>query len=71
MIAGGLAPEDGANFFWGLWWSCDSPEEIGAMLQLLHDWWDAPQALRNEEAIRAEMREIARGVVRAADAALR
>jgi hypothetical protein len=51
-----------------LWWSCDIAEEIGLMLQPLEAWHETLPARRNDEAVRAEMRELAQGVVRAADA---
>lgn len=70
MIAGALPPEDGARSLWGLWWSCDNAEEIGLMLQPLEAWDETLPAHRNDEAIRAEMRELAQGVVRAANARL-
>jgi hypothetical protein len=71
MIAGGLTPEDGASVLWGLWRSCDTAEEIGAILHPLDDWCETLPAVRDDDAIRAEMREIARRIVRAAEARLR
>jgi hypothetical protein len=70
MIAGDLPPEEGARSLWGLWWSCDNADEIGLMLEPLEAWDETLPARRNDEAIRAEMRKLARGVVRAADARL-
>ncbi|WP_306749529.1 hypothetical protein [Saccharothrix yanglingensis] len=70
MIAGGLLPEDGARSLWGLWWSCDNAEEIGLMLQPLEAWDETLPEHRDDDALRAEMRELAEGVVRAADAHL-
>jgi hypothetical protein len=70
MIAGDLPPEDGARSLWDLWWTCDNAEEIGLMLQPLEAWDETLPAQRNDEAIRAEMTELARGVIRAADARL-
>lgn len=70
MIAGGLLPEDGARSLWGLWWSCDTAKEIGLMTQPLDAWDATPPAQRDDEAIRAEMRELAQDVVRAANARL-
>ncbi|MDU0293554.1 hypothetical protein [Saccharothrix longispora] len=70
MIAGGLLPEDGARSLWGLWWSCDNAEEIGLMLQPLEAWDETLPEHRDDDAIRAEMRELAEGVVHAANAHL-
>jgi hypothetical protein len=70
MIARDLLPEDGARELWGLWWSCDNAEEIGLMLQPLEAWDDTLPAHRDDEAIRAEMRDLALGVVRAANGRL-
>ncbi|MGM1061436.1 hypothetical protein [Saccharothrix sp. Mg75] len=70
MIAGGLLPEDGARSLWGLWWSCDNAREIGLMLQPLEAWDETLPQHRDEEAIRAEMRKLAEGIVRAANARL-
>lgn len=70
MIAGGLPPEDGARSLWGLWWSCDTVTEIGLMIQPLDAWDATPPAHRDDEAIRAEMRQLALEVVRVANARL-
>lgn len=70
MIAGGLPPEDGARSLWGLWFSCDTAREIGLMIQPLDAWDSTPPAQRDDETIRAEMRDLAREVVRAATARL-
>lgn len=70
MIAGTLLPEDGARSLWGLWWSCDNAREIGLMLQPLDAWNDTLPADRDDDAIRAEMRELAQGVLLAANARL-
>src|SRR5882757_8413839 len=68
--AGDLPPEDGARALWGLWWSCDNADEIGLMLAPLEAWDETLPAHRDDDAIRAEMRELAQGVVRAANARL-
>ena len=70
MIAGHLLPEDGARSLWGLWWSCDNAQEIGLMLQPLDAWNDTLPADRDDDAIRAEMRELAQGIFVAATAKL-
>jgi hypothetical protein len=70
MIAGSLVPEHGARSLWGLRSSCDNAEEIGLMLQPLEAWDETLPTFRDDEAIRAEMRELAEGVVRAANARL-
>jgi hypothetical protein len=70
MIAGTLLPEAGARSLWGLWWSCDNAPEIGLMLQPLEAWDETLAGNRDDEAIRAEMRELAQGVLLAANARL-
>lgn len=70
MVAGTLPVEDGARTLWGLWYSCDTAEEIRLMLEPLDDWDDTPPAHRDDGAIRATMRYLARGIVRAAEARL-
>lgn len=70
MIAGHLLPEDGARSLWGLWWSCDNAPEIGLMIQPLDAWNDTLPADRDDAAIRTEMRELAHGILMAANAKL-
>lgn len=70
MISGGLLPEDGARRLWGLWWSCDNAKEIGLILGPLDMWEKTVPARRDVEATRAEIRAVAEGVVRAANAHL-
>ncbi|PXX56535.1 hypothetical protein DFR70_11987 [Nocardia tenerifensis] len=66
MIAGELRPEDGAHSLWGLWSSCDGAAAISVLLEPLEAWDETPPADRDDEAIRAWMRELAHGVVDAA-----
>jgi hypothetical protein len=71
MIAGTLSPEDGARSLWDLWLSFDdAADEIGFLLEPLEAWDQTPPALRDDEAIRAWMRELAHEVVLVADARL-
>lgn len=70
MIAGSLLPEDGARSLWRLWWSCDTAQEIGLMLQPLEAWDETLPAHRDDETIRAEMRDLAEGIVHAANSRL-
>lgn len=70
MIAGELLPEHGARSLWGLWWRCDNAAEIGSMIEPLEIWDATLPADRDDDAIRAELRELARGVVLAATARL-
>jgi hypothetical protein len=69
MIAGTLPAEVGARMlWWDLWWSCDNADEIGRMLEPLEAWDETLPQQRDDQAIRAEMRQLAHDVVRAADA---
>lgn len=70
MIAGDLPPEDGARTLWGLWWACGSPQEIGLMLEPLEAWDETLPADRDDEAIRAQLRALAPGVLELAEARL-
>ncbi|WHT18419.1 hypothetical protein N8J89_35780 [Crossiella sp. CA-258035] len=70
MIVDGLLPEDGAHSLWQLFWSCDNAKEIALMHQPLEAWAETLPAHRDDEVIRAELRELAQGVVRAAVARL-
>ncbi|WP_405164496.1 hypothetical protein OG203_05090 [Nocardia sp. NBC_01499] len=70
MIVGELRPENGARSLWGLWWSCDTAEEIGQMRKPLEAWDEVLPADRDDEAIRAQMRELAHGVLDAANTRL-
>ena len=70
MITGDLLPEAGAATLWGLWWDCDTAPEIGGMVEPLDAWQQTLPAVRDDDALRAEMRQLAPAVIRAADARL-
>lgn len=64
MISGSLAPEDGANELWSLWTYRDDVAGISALLGPLERWEDTPAEHRDEDALRAELLDVAEQVVR-------
>lgn len=70
VIGGSLLPEDGTRTLWGLWWSCGSPAEILLMVEPLDVWDQSVPSRRDAEGLRAQMRALARQVVRAAEVRL-
>ncbi|CCH30758.1 hypothetical protein ABZ816_00655 [Actinosynnema sp. NPDC047251] len=67
VAAGTLPPEVGVGYLYWMWPDCDHHDVIRALLPPLDEWHDALPSQRDEEALRARMRELARDVVLVAD----
>ncbi|MEV0677381.1 hypothetical protein AB0I60_12765 [Actinosynnema sp. NPDC050436] len=68
VISGSMLPEVGVARLYGMWEECGQPWEIGRLLFPLEAWYEVLPAQRDDEAVRAEMRELVQAVVVVAEA---